>query len=498
LLPFVLNPRTPPTRGSPVSLPEYLSTLVVPGITLPYSPLPKTDLVLQTFMPLNVPVSFLPAPLDFISFFNGLEKCIHHQSLLLDDEVLFLQHVLDWTYGPVFGGVYGLNIPLDDSLISWIVPNTSPGFPYTLCCGSDKETVLRKLSIESLYNDFLTTSSVLSGTLKDELRPFYKDARLFQPAPLDSIVAAIHLFGQQNQAMVHSCHQIRSGIGMETPGFDVVLMWRKLYKFANNHYDADGSQFDVHVPLWAIELVLWLRLKYSSSDMRPFVKLYYRKMYWGYLNAFGNLLAFIAQRSGQYNTASDNDIVSHMNVWLYCKFAKIPLNEILFYTCGDDLIIACDHSNFSVRDFIACSVRHGIFLEFKSYNPTPFEEATFCGTHPIFHPRDGLVYTYDESKQLGSLLWCSRKSSVDEFFQKLTSITSNLYYSPSFDWAEQVCVQYFTEVLHGVFHMKGSFRSILRQVLRARYLNLESGDLKLQAALRVLDSQNTLLSNKCL
>jgi hypothetical protein len=445
----------------------------VPGVVLPYTPLPETSLVVQQFIPVNVPMLFLPAPLDFASFCNSLEKCVHAQSLLFADEAAFLMAVADDWYGPILAGVYGQHVPFD-VLKSWIVPNTSPGFPYAMCVGTEKSVVIEKLGVPRLYDDCMTFSPVFIATLKDSLREFFKDARGFIFGGLDSIVAGAHLCGFQNQALAHACFSVRSAIGMDTPGLDFCLMWRSILHFSRNYYCADGSQWDVHFPLWGAQIICWLRLKYVAMSKRHDMRQYYRKMYWAYANALGNLLCFISQHSGQYNTAADNDILEHLNVWLYCFHACIPLDQILFYTCGDDIVISCDHPNFSVAGFLKCSVDHGIFLEFQSLAPVPFTSCVFCGTHPVFSPVDGVVYTYNEPTQLSSLLWHNEQGSASEYFAKLTAIAGNLYYSPSFFYVERLCLDYYSQVLHGASASRGCMRSVLRFLLVRRYLNIEA------------------------
>lgn len=390
---------------------------------LGYSPLPTNSLIRQDFLPDIQFTEFLtPAPLDEISQYNGCLKFVHNQKTITSDERSFLLSKLHSKLG-VF--LSRSSVVDDETIEQWIVPDTSPGWPYTQNVGSTKEQVLDKISVKELLSDFDHYSQVVTSTLKMELRRPGKDARLFRPAPISSVVKGIQLFALQNHHLLSAPLETRIAIGIPTPGLGHSLIWDMIYRSGGPYKSADGSSWDANFPLWAAELICEFRSSYLPGYEED-VERYYQHMYCGSTNVNGMAYPLIGNPSGHYNTSTDNSLLQLMMMWLL-EYQEHTLFE--YFVCGDDLIIGgLDVPDKSINDLYNS---HGMYLEFLTPDQTPFYDLVFVGTHPV-KVDEKMRYAYDEVKQLSSCNFRETKGSILDYYSKLSSIAANLFYTPSY------------------------------------------------------------------
>lgn len=450
---------------------------------LPYNVLPKNDLFLQELIPINFTPKLFPAPIDMISLKNGLFKFEHNQKCVKVTETAYLFHHLNDSFGWLLASVYGSLVPLS-GVPDWLVRDSTPGFPYALIYGTTKEAVLKHRSCEELWSDFLNYTCILSSTLKVELREivfekYYqddlessegtiKDARLFRPGCIASIVAAVHMFGFQNQALASAPFETGISLGMSTPGYDFCKLWLLILKFAGHVRSYDGASWDANFQLWMAEIICLFRMKYLPAAYGEKCQRYYSMMYNGVTNVLGNLLHLVANPSGHYNTSIDNSLGEIMNVWLYCYRRGIDEKDIKFFVCGDDLIVTTRTDLFTTSSFLESTASTGSYLTALLPEEVPFYDNVFCGTHPVLV--DGAVkYTYDEDKQLSSLCYKTRKSSYEDFFSKLCSITGNLYYSTHYVYLHELCLTFFANFLSSSSRAVGLLKSVDEFALHILY-----------------------------
>jgi len=365
--------------------------------------------------------------LDKISFLNGIYKYEHSQKTLTVQETQYLKQMLRQELGPFLLKSKNNHVPFE-CIPDWVVYLSSSGYIFQSVIGPLKRDVLALFTCRYLYLCYLSFTSVLSGTLKDELRNYMKDSRFFRYADICAIVAAIHLFGFQNFYLCQDWLLTHICIGMKTPGADMSILWQTIYDFCGEVRSFDGEQWDAHFQIWGAELICDFRCDFASPEKIEEIQRYYAMMYDGVTNCGGTLLHLIGNSSGHYNTGVDNSLFAIMNVWLYCYRNNISLQDVLFYVCGDDLIITSVDPNFTTKGLQNSSNKNGIYLESISEEATPFYECVFCGTHPV-DINGKIRYTYDVVRQTSSLHYCMRGASAFEYFSKLCSITTNLFYS---------------------------------------------------------------------
>jgi len=110
-----------------------------------------------------------PAPLDDTSLINGILKFDHPHSLIDSETYFRCYEALEYWFGSIFlQGGDSLLDPLEAA--SYLIPNTSSGWPWRCRYGVSKQEVLNKLSVEELLDHYSRYSTVYCASEKDELR----------------------------------------------------------------------------------------------------------------------------------------------------------------------------------------------------------------------------------------------------------------------------------------------------------------------------------------
>lgn len=328
-----------------------------------------------------------------------------------------------------------------DEAVMRLVGTSSSGWPYNKLYGCTKAEVLKHLTGQQLFDDFVNYSVVIGCTLKDELRPLGKDARLFRPAPMQSIVAGYVLFGKQLDLLQALCRTTPYGIGLKTPGNDVSRLWTRLSRFLRHHC-GDGDSWDARYPLWVcLVLCIW-RKQFVSTEYHHLVDKYYSDLYNGVTNVMGNLVFIPGMASGQLLTSSDNSLGNVINVTLAVSqlgYDPFDQNNFQFSCVGDDVVIGTNYP-FTSSQLRAQMEKNGFTMDFQDDDCTPFLECTYIGTKPV--DLDGDVengsfgHTYLRDKLIPSLAY-GCQTSVESFeeckinyVKKCVSIATLFYYDP--------------------------------------------------------------------
>lgn len=367
-----------------------------------------------------------PANLDYISLHNGVLKFIHPQQSISTDEYYWLRDILCSDFGHL---MIKSKVELNsDFIMSQLEMLSAAGYPFCVSVGTIKKDVLRKMTIPELIRFFEQYDSVMSATLKDETRPAEKDARLFRPAPISHVIMGIVLFWHQNQALAEYATSSAYTLGLSVPGPGVGGMWRDLYSFSNLFACFDGKQWDAHYPMWMAKLLLDWRCLYLPQSVHPQAEKYYNDAYCGITNIAGVPVNLLGQPSGHFLTSSDNTLGNYLALCLCARRLGVNRSSLLIKCCGDDLIYATTDPSFDPVSVVKCAHAFGVEYESASDSFIPFEECVFVGTHPVFVGGQ-LQYTYDVEKQLNHLCFKNKRRSLFEYFCKLVSITSLLYFS---------------------------------------------------------------------
>lgn len=388
-------------------------------------PLPVNSLVEHSLFSHLLPPSTLePALMSRDSLFNGVLKFDHPQAAMSLDDYAFCLQSLEDTFGLIISSDV---VPLDQ-IADLVVSDSASGFPYSSTVGSTKGQVLSKLTTQELYRDFKCFTQVISSTLKVELRKPGKEARLFRPAPVSSIVAGLHLFYYQNESLLAKWNITPLCLGFSSPGTDLSAIWSKLFHFGGQYLSIDGAQWDAHFPLALAQVIRDFRIRHLPPSEAPAVIRYYNQMYNGYTIVEGTPFQLAGNPSGHYNTAVDNSLAEFLMVQLILRKLEVHPSKVLFYVCGDDLVVATRDERLTPVAMSNVALDYGVFYEFLDGDEfSHFFNLVFVGTHPLI-TADGLRYSYDATKQLSSLHYTSSKLSMLDLFSKCVSIGSNLFY----------------------------------------------------------------------
>lgn len=331
---------------------------------------------------------FQPAPLDEYSLWNGFGKFQHLQSNMTDSEALFALAFLDSLY-PLMAQNSRLISGEAELLAVCFDPDhtdKTAGFPWCTMGAPTKGAALEKFGIAQLQEYYQQYTSVLGATLKAEIRPCGKDARLFRPQDVSSFVEGAALFYHQNNYIMDQYHYAPVHCKYVTPGRDIFQAYAALSAFDGLCYSADGSSWDANFSLSVAAVIAEWRSRYTNAAR---VDRYYAQMYNGYTNVGGNLYQITGQPSGHYNTSVDNSLGHCVMFAVHAHRSGLSLDElrhnVLFKSCGDDLIWSDKTNNFTPELLSATYASMGMYLDFDSLTPRDVYTLPFVGVE--FHDR---------------------------------------------------------------------------------------------------------------
>lgn len=333
---------------------------------------------------------------------------------LTSEEMNFLESELDSTFGHLMSR--SELTPWDLIAPPLINPDSSSGYPFQQCGMQTKGEVFEHFSAEELYTFFKEYPSMVGCSLKDELRPKGKDARLFLPAPAHAVVAGVRLFKSQNELLAGDPLHLPIAATIRTPGLTLAKIWLMMY-LRGGCSSGDGSGFDARFPLSIMQLICRWRAKYLPEESRADCLRYYEQVYLGYKDAFGTQVQLIGNSSGHYNTTMDNSLCSCCMMFLYQRNVK---RKVEFKVCGDDLL----SSPLDPEVFLRTADQLGMHYEL-TIDSDVFKH-TFLGTHPIGFP---IRYSYNELKLASHLVWLPNFKLAD-LVDRLVSYYQLTFYSP--------------------------------------------------------------------
>lgn len=348
------------------------------------------------------------------------------------------------------------------------------GWPWTEYGCTNKLAALEKFGIDQLLDYFDKNQNMIGITLKDELRPIGKDARLFRPADASAFAEGMMLFHNQNAYLQNNLFRCPVFCMYQSPGPHLIQMYRRLREHGGKLYDADGTKWDANL---SVALTHWLyqfRARNHNSPNR--VMRYFERMMLGYSVHGGHMFRLLGNPSGHYNTTTDNCLahcfVFAYHAWLNKMCVKEFLEGVLFYCCGDDLVWSDRTGLFTPEKISETYHSLGMFLEFTSLEPMQLEELNFVGTQYVRHPELGDMYKYNGEKFKAKLFWRRKGSTALDSVARLTSFAHLTF-------ADQEMYEYFKNMATKEAIVVGSsadglIRSMDRSILVAAYKRLES------------------------
>ncbi len=313
------------------------------------------------------------------------------------------------------------------------------GSPYKFDFGPTKGDVMRHLSFDQLLSDFEKYSQIWDITLKDEIRPYGKDARVFIPANIAMCAVGNWLFGAQNEAVSLQCDHLPIKISISTPGLGMTRLWHTICNTVGNITQYDGAQNDSHTSLAMIALIRDFRKKHLPKEFHSLVDKYYDETYCMKANACGKMIQISGCPSGHTNTAHDNSFVYLCIMMLHAIKNKVTLEEfksMVLCIYGDDMIL----NDNGVSCFTPTRIQECVCNNLQMYLESPsdsdtFDNLTFIGTHPVFRNFRGqkyLLYSYDTIKMLNTFNFYRKVTVPSETveslrLQKMISICQNIF-----------------------------------------------------------------------
>lgn len=335
---------------------------------------------------------FAPAPLDELSLRNGVAKFDHEQCSMTAEETDYILTALEYFF-PMLSDNSQLSTEAEVLALVREHGDKAAGDPWRAMRCQKKVQALEKFGLEQIEEYYRGHTVVLGSTLKDELRPEGKDARLFRPVDVSGYVEGSRLFHHQN------CYITETGRSpvfcrFVVPGQDVVRMFASLRAMHGRNFAADGSQWDAHFPLIVAQILCEFRIR--AGLPRDRVERYYSMMYNGYTLVTSEVFRLIGQPSGHFNTSVDNSLGHVVLMALHACRVGLSIQEFVrqvrFYACGDDLVWSCVTNDFDPSVLQETYNSVGVYLEFQSFESLPVDELVFVGVKPCKRVLDGREY----------------------------------------------------------------------------------------------------------
>lgn len=330
------------------------------------------------------------APLDHVSYVNGVAKFQHDQCLISNDEADYAYRFLHF----LFPGVARYSKVATDQEVNVMLQqhaDKSAGHPWETMGAPLKGDAVKMFTLDQLEQYYRDNVSVISSTLKDELRAVGKDARLFRPQDISSYVEGVRLFGHQN-AYLMATHRSPVFNHFTVPGNDLPRLFRELQQFSPNCYAADGARWDANFQLSVASIIAAFR---SCGELDPErVRRYTSMMYNGYTAWAGELIHLVGQPSGHHNTSVDNSLAHIVLMAIHGYRAGLSFDELVrevkFYCCGDDLIWSTRTKLFEPSKLNETYSNFKVYLEFEFLEPKSVFDLTFVGQKPVLVDFNGV------------------------------------------------------------------------------------------------------------
>jgi len=392
-----------------------------------------TAFIRSDFRPTITP-AYIPAPQSSEDVLYGLAYYCHTVKTVTETEEKLVESYLE----RLFLAYFTATIPWTrEYAMSRLERDKAAGWFWRRHVASLKGEVIDYLGDrfhDVMMASFHDNTPVFSSTLKDELRPLNKKARLFMPAPIELTYVGMLLFGAQNDAIMSHLFRHPIMMGAQCPGRDLCRVYENLKMFSNKCCAYDTQKHDASAALWVFRILRDLRKKALPPEYADDVNRYYDAVYCSWVAIGDAILQVDGQKSGQFLTASDNSLYECAMFILHAIRNGLTFEElqqqVLYYVMGDDIIYASRTDVFSPLRVASTFASQGVFLECDSQEFVDVMKTTFLGTVPMDYEFRGvhvLIPLYRKSKISNSLLWKKSKANELDMFAKLVSCATLLF-----------------------------------------------------------------------
>lgn len=363
---------------------ELFGEAFLPVSSVPNRPLPKSKYVKSTFGFVNP--TFRPAVLHKAVYLKWLSKLSRPRGKhLTTEEYLRSLEILNIEFSPfVIGGISTIEEVLGD--VDW---DRSPGWPYVnQGCQTKKqawdkfEPLIRKRVDLLIHGHYVKCNFI--GSIKDELLPLGKNARVFLPAPFHHQLACAVLFKKAADSLTATVHSHSSAIGINIFGRGLERALRILDDDGRlpYAYDADQSGCDTS----------WKNAEPERDFMKnglPFeyhagVDMLFNTAMCPRVIIGDSVLQLEMNPSGWYLTTVVNTLMTHRVVAsAYMDLSPVPVNilemrqHLRQLNGGDDLAYATDSPWFTITALAQEVATRGMYLESDVVTPRSALKLTF-------------------------------------------------------------------------------------------------------------------------
>jgi len=378
-------------------------------------PLPKSKYIASQYAAMS-PV-YVPSTMNNSAYVQWMSKLSRPRGKrMTSPEYARALEILNIEFSPfVVGGLSTLDEVLKD--IDW---DKSPGWPYVNeGCSTKRDAweqqseIITERALKMTLGEYV--ECIFIASLKDELLPPGKSARVFLPAPFHHQIACAILFKKATDSLTRTCHLHSSAIGVNIFGMGLERCLRSLevHPFA---YDADQSGCDTS---WK-----------DPEPERDFMKNGLPHTHWPGVDMVFNtamcprvivgdrILQVEMNPSGWYLTTVVNTLMTHRTVASAYLDLSPEGDDIMTMrqhlkqvNGGDDLAYSTDREWFGITQLAHYVASRGMYLETNFTEPRNAMTLTFF-SHNLY-PR--LV----ESRNVYVYVACGRLSKVLSAFSYL-------------------------------------------------------------------------------
>lgn len=336
----------------------------------------------------------------------------------------------------------------DEEIVRTLEHNSASGWPFSQTLGSKKGEVLEKTTLSQLREHYASETPVLGSTLKDEVRPIGKDARLYRPAPLQMMVEAIELFQRQLDEQSAQIYEPGNpyGIGVTTPGPGMSGFWSYLRGPPGAPFKrflhGDGKQWDASVRLLCVEVLASVRASHSPPSVRERMYRYYSHVYNGWTNILGHFFHLIGNASGHLLTGSDNSNLLAAIIFAtvsYLGFDPYDTDNFRCKVLGDDLVIGTNYPLTATMLLRVMTDICGISYEFACEYTDDIRQCSFMGNRPVIHGLQ-VSHVYEHERLLPKLHWMN--GSLADHCEKICQVAILLFYSSYYEPVRNFAYQF--------------------------------------------------------
>lgn len=349
-------------------------------------PLPKSKYVLSPYG--FVVPKYTPSNMNWAAYLHWMTKLSRPRGKnMTSSEYLRAKEILQREFSPFVVGGF---TPLDDCLpdVDW---SKSPGWPYVNQGCSTKREAWAKFEPEIRERvDMLIKGEYVEcnfiASLKDELLPPGKNARVFLPAPFHHQLACAVLFKKAADSLTATCHLHASAIGINLFGRGLERCLRSLEHLPFG-YDADQSGCDTSFKDAEPErdfMKNGLDPKYHSG-----VDLLFNTGMCPRVIVGDQILQIMQNPSGWYLTAMICTLYTHRTI-AGAYLDLFPFESIddmrkhlRQVNGGDDLVYSTDKAEFTIVKLAELVAQRGMYLESDFLTPRNALQLTFF-SHNLF------------------------------------------------------------------------------------------------------------------